>query len=180
MRTTAAFLVLGAAALLVCGCPREDFPAAAPVTLEEIDPIRNDPGLTVQEKRARLEELGLAPLTINALLRGERLGNQFGGDLRTAYAKVTAPDFQALTPDEIQIYGDAASQLDSADDLNVTLTDDQAQKIVEFFFRQDISSAEQLEAYLDAGGSVPAAIPAGVLEDLFVAFDPARLLPELP
>ena len=92
--------------LFVYGCPPEDYPALVPATLQQIDPIVNSTTLTPQQQRVQLEALGVVPETINSLLRNERTGNQYGGDLRTAYTKVTLPNFVLLTPDEVQIYGD--------------------------------------------------------------------------
>lgn len=166
--------------LALSGClPPEQFESAAPATLSEIDPIRDNEDLTPQQMRSQLEELGLSPPTINALLKDERLGNQFGGDLRTAYTKVTAPSFTKLTPDEIQVYGDEASSVD--EELNVSLTDEEAQAIVTLFQANDLSSPEKLEAFLNnPSNTVPSEIPDGVLSALFLDFDAALLLPRLP
>lgn len=164
---------------LAGGCPPENYPYLAPATLRAIDRIRNDDDLGPQEKRTQLEALGLSPVTVNVLLQDERLANQFGGTLRTAYTKVVAPNYRALTPDEIQIYGDEASAVDTT--LSVELTDAEAQAIATFFKDEEISSADDLAAFLeDSANEVPEVIPDGVLRSLFVDFDPTRLLPRLP
>jgi len=167
------------AMLMIAGCPPEDYDAVAPATLAEIDLIRNDADLTVQEQRTQLEALGLSPLLVNALLQDQRLGNQYGGDLRTAYGKIVEPDLSGLTPDEIQIFGDEASALD--DELEVALTDEEAQAMVIFFDQYHLSTPAELDTFLaESPGSVPGKIPDGVLQALFVDFDPSLLLPSLP
>lgn len=166
---------------LVSGCPPEDFARALPPSLEQIDEIRNDSVLTPNEKRVALEALGVPASTINALLRAERLGNQYGGDPRTAYVRVKAPHLTHLTPDEVQIYGDLASSVDDADELDVTLSDTEAQAIVTFLAANALDAPADLAAYLETpGNEVPSTIPEGVLELLFVDFDPDLLVPLLP
>jgi len=165
--------------LLVGGCPPENYPNLAPATLADVDRIRNDDTLTAQEQRAQLAALGFSPLTINALLQDKPLANQFGGDLRSAYQKVVAPDFLALTPDEIQIYATKASEVDDA--LNVDWDDTAALNIRDLFAREDLSSADELAAFLDAfPGSVPTGVTVEELRSVFVDFDPDLLLTELP
>ncbi len=181
MRPMRALVLLTGLTLLGACVPPEHFENAASATLQDIDPIRNDTKLTVQQKRGKLAALGLDPLTINALLQSERLGNQFGGDLRTAYNKITGGQMTALTADEVQIYGDEASALDANDQLNVTLTDEEAQAIVTFLITNNLDTRTALGAFVDnANNIVPATIPDGVLKALFVDFDPTRLLPKLP
>ncbi len=172
-------MVILAAVLTLGGCPPEDYPQAAPTTMDVVNDVVDDGTLTAQEKREQLGELGLSPLVINQLLRDERFGNQFGGDLRSAYEKVTNNRLLALTPDEIQIYADGATQVD--DDFNTSIADSEARPISQFFEEFGILSADELEAYLDTpGNTVPDAIPDGVLRTLFVDFDPDLLLPILP
>ena len=156
-------------------------PNAWPATLTDVDAIRNDTDLTAQEKRAALEDLGFSPLAINGLLRTERLSNQYGGDLRTAYEKVVAEQFNKLTPDEVQIYADEASTVDTG--FSYTLTDVQAQAIVDLFVGQEITSRVALSDLLDDPIRVAALstdIPDGVLNDVFVEFDSSQLLDQLP
>jgi hypothetical protein len=163
---------------LIGGCPPENFASLLPATQVEIDRIRDDDALTPQEAREQLRALGLADLTINALLQDRSLGNQFGGDLRSAYLKLTAPDFTELTPDEIQVFATRAPEVDEEVDVNVA--DDQAQAIVNFFNGFDIRSSEDLQAHLDGGGSVPGAVDIDTVTTLFIDFDPELLLPLLP
>ena len=181
MQPALPLMLLTGAVLLVVGCPSENYDSLVPTTVADIDLIRNDANLAPQEKRTLLAELGVSPSTINGLLLTERLGNQYGGDLRTAYTKVIAPDFLDLTPDEIQVYGDEASVANREGTLNVNLTDGEAQAIVMFFEANNISSPTELEAFLnDTANSVPGDIPDGVLRELFIDFDPSLLLPRLP
>jgi hypothetical protein len=128
--------------------------------------------------RTQLEDLGLDPSTINGLLQDKPLGNQFGGDLRTLYAKLTAPSFTELTPDELQIFASTASSVD--DTLDADLNDEEAQAVVTLFKTYDLNSPEDLDAFLgDPANVVPPVIPDGVLRSLFIDFDPELLLPEL-
>lgn len=172
-----AFLGLFMAAL-AGGCPPEDFNRALPITQQQIDEITSNTSLDPYEQRQQLEALGVPPSTVNALFADQRTANQFGGDLRTAYNKVIAPALMILTPDEIQIYGDLASSVST--DVDAELTDSEALAVTNFFQANGFNSSAALENYLDRGGEVPDTIPDGVLEALFVDFDPALLLPELP
>jgi hypothetical protein len=179
-RRLAGALLAGVSAL-VWGCPSEDFPSQLTVTMRDIDRVVADQDLSSQEKRTALGSFGLDPVTINGLLQADRLGNQFGGDLRTAYAKVTTPDLAALTPDEIQVWGDEASELDPNDDLSVSLTDAEAQAMAILLDAENLRTPAELKDYLDdPATSVPSTIPDGVLRSLFVDFEPDRLLPKLP
>ncbi|MGD8453760.1 MAG: hypothetical protein PVJ57_18255 [Phycisphaerae bacterium] len=149
--------------------------------LDEIDAIRNDTGLTAQEKRTALADLGLSPIAINTVLDSIREANQYGGDLRTAYDKVVAGQFNQMTPDEVQVFGDAATEV--GDDLDYELTDAEAQAVVTFFQDNDIATEDDLLDFLDVPANlllIPSTIPEGTLNDLFVDFDPALLIPELP
>lgn len=164
----------------LCGCQPTGFPASVDATLDEIDRIVDNTDLSPQEKRSRLEALGLSPAVINGLLRDERTGNQFGGDLRSAVGKVVGAQFASLTPDEIQIYADEASAADGP--LNVTLSDAQAQAIVSLFADENIQAAVDLDAFLDDPANVaglPELITEDTLRDVFVDFDPTRLFERL-
>ncbi len=173
-------LLIGLATLSGC-VPPPHFPDAASVTLQEINQITSNTNLTVQEQRTQLAALGLDSSTIDALLQSQRLGNQGGGDLRSAYDKITGGQMTTLTPDEVQIYGDSATTADTTGQLHVSLTDPEAQAIVDFFQAQNLNTRDQLSNYLkNANNPVPDTIPAGVLNSLFVTFDPALLLPTLP
>jgi len=179
LKRACGYLLLGLGVAFLCGCPAENFPDAVPSTLRDITVIVNDTDLTLQERRIKLADLGLSAEVINVLFSTERTANQYGGDLRTAYDKVVAGRLLDLTPDEVQIYGDGASAADTT--LSITLTDAQAQAIVTFFDDMHITTSASLEAYLDqTDASVPDTIPSGVLQSLFVDFDPQLLLPSLP
>jgi hypothetical protein len=168
-------------AMLLGGCPAESFLNKVPATQQEINLIVKDTALTPQDQRIQLEALGLSDSTINALLSGQQLGNQFGGDPRTAYNKVAGAEFTQLTPDEVQIYGRQASAADPNHQLSVNLTDSEAQAVVDFFHDFNISSKDALAAWLDTPGNTPpSTIPTGVLRALFVDFDPKLVLPNLP
>ena len=104
-------LMMGALLVLIGACEVPLLDALNP-TLGQVASIRDNNDLTAQEKRTALENLGLTPIVINGILGSERTGNQFGGDLRTAYNKVTAEQFNELTPDEVQIFADEASEVD--------------------------------------------------------------------
>ena len=152
-----------------------------PLTRADIDEITGDDTLTPQEQRAALAALGLSPAVINAILTDVRLGNQYGGDLRTAYEKIVNGHMDELTPDEVQIFGDEASDLD--DTLDYTLEDDEAQAIVSFFVAQEIATKDDLLDFLDdplSALSTPSDVPEGVLNDLFIDFDTDLLIDELP
>ena len=66
------FVVVLAAFVGACSGPFAD---ALPATLVQIDRIRTDPDLSAQEKRAGLENLGLSPEVVNALLNDVREAN---------------------------------------------------------------------------------------------------------
>jgi hypothetical protein len=175
-------LITGAltATLFLVGCsgPLHD---AYTATLLDVNPILNDASLTPQQKREQLEDLGFSPTVINGLLRSVRTGNQYGGDLRSAYNKVTGGQFPDLTPDEVQIYADEASSV--SNDVSYTLSDEAALDIVWVFRTNRLSTAAQLDAFLadpDNVLALPGDIPDGALEDIFVTFDPAELIDSLP
>ncbi len=178
MRTIPAVLLVLGICLGLGGCPPENFDNVLPITQGDVNRILNREGLSAQEMRAELATFGVSPRTINALLADERLGNQYGGDLRSAYTQVVEPDLTALTPDEVQIYGDEASAVDEADDLDVTLSDAEAQAVVDFFVSNNLSSPADVEQELQNGE--PAGVPDGMIRALFVDFDSSVLLPRLP
>lgn len=179
LRLCTSAVLLAAAALLAAGCGRSDFPNAFPTTLEEVDRIVDDEDLTAQEKREALEELGITPSVINALLADERTGNQFGGDLSSAHDKVSGGRFSELTPDEVQLFADAAREIE--DGPNFDLEDAEAQAIVTFFVENGVNTADELEAVLDNQGiELPDEAPEGVFQELFIDFDPNQVLPQIP
>lgn len=177
MRTLLGGVVIGISVLALPGCPPSEFGDALPATVEDVNRIRNDTDLSAQAKREELRRLGLSETTINALLRTERTGNQFGGDLRSALARVQGGTFTALTPDEIQIYGDAAQVVN---DSIATISDQQAQLIGQLFDDENLETADNVRDYLnDPGKEVPPDIPEDLLQTLFVDFDPAQVEDQL-
>ena len=142
LRTPLAVTVLAAIVMtLAAGCGQTTFDDALGATLEQVDYIRGSGTLEPQEKRAALAEFGIDPVTINGLLQTERLANQFGGDLSSAYDKVANDQLDQMTPDEVQYYGDAT-------DLT-TYSDAEAQAVVDFFNENGIESVDELETALD-------------------------------
>ena len=174
--------IMGIAALaLLLGACDVQLPNAFPTTLKDVDEIRNNSNLTAQEKRTALAALGFSPTVINALLTSERTANQYGGDLRSVYDKVKDERFNELTPDEVQLYGDEASDVD--DEISFTLTDEQAQAIVDFFQDNSVATRNELIAFLEDPvkvATISSEIPSDALNDLFVDFDPDALLESLP
>lgn len=161
------------------GCLTINANGELPLSLDELNDIRNDDNIEPAEKRRRLEALGIEPAVVNGLLDSVRLANQFGGDLQSAFDKVKAGQLDQLTPDEIQYYGDEASDVSA--DVSVNISDAQAQAIADVFDRNNIQTSDDLQAFLDDPTSeVPTSIPSGVLEDLFINFDPDLLIPSLP
>jgi hypothetical protein len=167
MRLASLFCALALAALLVGGCPPENYATLTTgLSQKELSVIISDTTKEGPEIRAELEALGLPSPVIDALLRDKQYANQGGGNGRTAYAKIVQPAFLDLTPDEIQLYNFFANQV--------------ALAIADFFDTYDLNSADDLEAYLNAGGPVWTSIPDGVLPKLFLDFDPDLVLPLLP
>ena len=174
--------IIGIATLaLLLGACDVQLRNAFPATLKDVDEIRDNSSLTAQEKRTALVALGFSPTVINALLTDERTANQYGGDLRSAYDKVKGERFTELTPDEVQLYGDGAGDVD--DGISFTLTDEQAQAIVDFFQNNSVAIRNELIAFLEdpiKAATISSKIPANALNDLFVDFDPDALLESLP
>jgi hypothetical protein len=158
---------------LALGCGQAHLSSDFPLTLEDLQEIRGDSDLSPQERREALYEFGFSDEIINGLMRDVRLGNQFGGDLRSAFDKVTTDRMTEMTPDEIQVYGDEGA--------GVQQTDDRAQSITQFFGDFSLNSRSALEAYLDAPNAfVPASVDAMELREVFVDFDPSNLISKLP
>ncbi len=172
----------GPAVLVTCAatsCDSEVFDNSLSPRLASVTEIRDSTSLSGESKRAALAAMGLDPETINAVLRDERTANQYGGNLRTAFEKVTEDRLTALTPDEVQLYSDAAVDVDGT--IDFTITDPQADATVELFREFGIASREALDAFLgDPASAPPDGLPDGFLSDVFVDFDPARLVPVLP
>jgi hypothetical protein len=158
---------------LAAGCGTLIYPDALNTNLTETNGIVNDPDLDGAEKRSQLAALGIPETTINALLRDTRTANQFGGTLESAYDKVVGDNFTGMTPDEIQLYGDATDE--------TTFSDEQAQALQDFFGATGINTATALETYLDTPGSeIPAVLDAGEVRAVFVDFNPDDVLDDLP
>lgn len=161
------------ALLAVAACSPSDLPADLGVTIEQVDRIRNDANLEPQEKREALAALGIDPVTINGLLAAERLGNQFGGDLESAYRKVVEERMNEMTPDEVQLYGDATAV--------TQYSDAEAQAISDLFAEQGIVSQQGLADFLDdPAGELPGAIDRNNLQAAFIDFDTNSVLEDLP
>lgn len=161
------------------GCPLENFSNTIPTEQDAINDIVNDTDLEVQERRDALLNLGLTPSTVNGLLSGVRTGNQFGGTLTTAFNKVVAERFTTLTPDEVQLYSDAAETANNA--LSFNLSDVAALAVTEFFADQTLNTPEEVLAFTnDAGNEIPSEIPTGFLTDVFVDLDPNAIVDQLP
>lgn len=158
---------------LIAGCGQTHFPAAVDTTSNAVANIRDSTSLDAQQKRERLREFGLSEVVINGLLRDERTGNQYGGTLRTAFDKVVAGAYATLTPDEIQLYGDASATR--------TYSDAEAQAVSDLFVAQSINTADDLADYLDnPANELDAEIDADDLRSIFVDLDPDSLLDQIP
>ncbi len=176
--TGAIFLAAG---LLVgtLGCPPETFPNATGLTLIEVNQILNNNNLTPQEQRAALLAAGISETTANGLLRNERLANQFGGSLTSAYEKVVAAEFSELTPDEIQYYADAVAVAD--DNFNTTVSDAQSQALADFFSQNAVDSPADVSDFLNSPtAELPADVDEDTLQAVFVDFDPDGVTDQLP
>jgi hypothetical protein len=179
MRRIVAIAAIGLVGLGGCAYTISDFEQALPATLEEVTRISEDTDLTGQQKRDALEQLGFPPLIIDVLLIEERTANQSGGDLRSAWEKVSDERFDELTPDEVQLYADAANEVDQR--LPFDLTDEAAQAIVDLFEEHNIATQDDLQAFLDDPNSeIPSSIPNNALQDVFIDFDPSQLVDSLP
>jgi hypothetical protein len=164
---------------LAWGCEVSSFPNTIPASLVDVNTIRNDAELSSAEKRAELAQLGVDEVTINAILALDRTGNQFGGDLESAFEKVTGGRLNDLTPDEVQIYSDAAS--DEATDVEFDITDEEAAATVNLFVENDIDSSDALSTFLnDSNSEISSDIPEDFLENVFLDFDANLLLSKLP
>jgi hypothetical protein len=177
----AATLVTGLSMSLVAGCGQTEFDDALGVTLEQVDDIRASGALTPQEKRDALAAYGLSPVMINGLLQDERLANQFGGDLSSAYDKVVNHQLTEMTADEIQYYGDATDV--------TTYDDEEALAILHFFAdegidgvgEEGINSRKELEDYLDDSATgLPPEIDETNLRGVFITTSLSYVRDKLP
>jgi hypothetical protein len=178
MRGRIGLVVLAGLAAGLIGCDRQ-YPAQFPTTIQEVNEIVNDTDLTPQQKRERLEALGLTPVVINAVLRDDETGNQFGGDLTSAFAKIVQGRLNELTPDEVQIYAEAASEAPSGP--NVSFSDDQAQLVVNLFVDNELRTLAEVEGYLsNESNELHGDLNRDRLTELFVEFDPNNVRDQLP
>jgi hypothetical protein len=153
--------ISGMTLMSVVGCGQTEFGAALDATLAQVERIRGDESLEPREKRDALAEFGIDAVTINGLLQAERLANQFGGDLSSAFEKVSNDRLSEMTPDEVQYYGDATEV--------TTYGDAEAQAIVALFVDNNLDSRADLEGFLDDPATeVPAAIDETNLREVFV------------
>ena len=160
------------------GCEQRSFPNDLPASTEEVDHIVGNGRLSPQEKRDQLLNLGFPPDVVNAILRGERTANQFGGSTVSAWNKVSIGAFTTMTPDEVQLYADAVT---AANGPSFNINDDQAQATVSLFNVNAIDTSKQLDAFLkDPANEQPTTIPANFLKDVFVTFDPNEVKGQLP
>jgi hypothetical protein len=175
MRSVAVWTAVAGLAL-AGGCAvtePSDLRGALGITLEEASRIVSNDDLSPQEKRDALAEFGLDPLIINAIMSSDRLANQFGGTLRTAFDKVTGGRLSEMTPDEVQIYADGVG---SAGGESLNITDRAALLMTLIFVDNEINTIEELEAFLDNPvNEVSSEIPSGALRSIFVDFDPEEL-----
>lgn len=156
-------------ALALAGCGLQSSPAGLGTDLTQVDRIRNDADLSPQQRRDALAALGIDPVTINGLLGAERLANQFGGDVESAFRKISGGSLNTLTPDEVQAYGDATNL--------TTYADAEAQLIATLFAERGIRSADELMNLLDdPAGALPTGIDEQNLRDVFVDFNPEDVL----
>lgn len=164
---------------LALGCEVSSFPDSIPTSLGDVNAIRNDVDLSSAEKRAELGRLGVDQLTINAILASDRTGNQFGGDLESAFDKVSGGRLNDLTPDEVQIYADAATEEDESIDFDIT--DEEAAATVNLLVENGIDSTDALSTFLNNSNSeISPVIPEDFLDNVFLDFDANLLLPKLP
>jgi len=106
--------------------------------------------------------IGLAA-TAGLLLTGclvpagpDRTNNQGGGNVITAGLKVANQQLAQLTPDEVQVIGDWITAQQEV--VNLTLTEDEADALVQFLKQNNLNSRADVEALIAA---VEAAIDAG-------------------
>jgi len=110
----------------------------------------------------KLHLFGIATVLILVTLTGcfsmpwTRTGNQGGGSLVTAVAKLTSGKLGVLTPDEIQILTDAVRRLADVDVPPVT--DEQAAAVVKFLDDNNVETVEDLEALIKQAEEDPSSI----------------------
>ncbi|MFO0838609.1 MAG: hypothetical protein U1D55_08760 [Phycisphaerae bacterium] len=175
LRTVIAIL----AGIFCAGCGANNLPADFTLTTVDVDRIVNDSTLTGAEKRDQLRAAGFSDTLINGLLRGDRTANQFGGTLRTAIEKVRDGQFAALTPDEVQLYGDAGAA--TGGPFTGSISDEAAAAVTQLFANQQFADKDQIKAFLDdPANEVSSAIPNNLLRQLFVDESPDDVQSQLP
>jgi hypothetical protein len=168
----------GSGRALLAGCVPQTPENAVPASRQDVEAIRDNESLTLQERRETLAAMGLSEIVINVVMIDQRLANQFGGDLRTALNKVSGERLSDLTPDEVQYYADAASGNNGAPFFDIQ--DEEAQAISDLFVDENINSADDVEAFLDdPNAEIPEATSRETLQDLFVDVDPNDLVDQL-
>lgn len=161
-----------AALIAFGGCGQTHFDAALNTSVEDVQAILDDDMLSSQETREALADLGIDEVTINALLRADRVANQFGGDLRSAFLKVSGGRLNELTPDEVQVYGDATAV--------TSYSDTEAQAIVDLFADAGVTTSDGLEALLDTPSfALPIGIDDENLREVFVNFNPNDVISQI-
>lgn len=178
-RTLSLTLPLALLACL-CGCPGEYFPNSSDAVQGQVTQILSDGDLTAAQQREALEELGLGNEAINLLLDNERLANQDGGDLGSAYDKVVGGALASMTPDELQHYADAG---DTAAGLGLNLGDTNAALIARILSENGLNTADQVSNYLaDPTGPTSVSPVADIVQALLVDLDPldSALVNQLP
>ncbi len=100
-----------------------------------------------------------------------------GGNIFTAAAKIAGGSMTSLTGTEVQILADTAEEFAASQGevIDLTLTDEQADVIVEFLVINEINTVQDLQAAIEQAQANPDSIeiPEGAIE-LFSAgaFDP--------
>jgi hypothetical protein len=82
-----------------------------------------------------------------------RTSNQGGGNLLSAVDKVVGGRLASLTPDEVQILGDTASNLN--DQVKVFLSDGEAADAVLFLVENELNSFEDIARFADEASQDP-------------------------
>jgi hypothetical protein len=101
-----------------------------------------------------------------------RTSNQGGGTIVTAVNKVTSQQLARLTADELQILADAFSEL--SPDVNITLTDEQAQAAVDFLVTNEVNSFADVETL--ANDPDAAEVPESLQAIIDSGIDPTSII----
>src|SRR5262245_56587908 len=88
------FWTIGILSILgLVGCGADSVNGMLDTNTVAVEAIRSDVMLMLEEKRDEFVVLGISQLIINGLLRDQWLGNQYGGDLTSAFNKVVDGQF---------------------------------------------------------------------------------------